>query len=90
VLTAASNNPELGPVVVVGGYGFSAYDCLKLCASYCGWKILLQSIEHLGRQRAYDLLQSSDFPDGDNAFHFFIPPLVLTLRKNSSNQECST
>jgi hypothetical protein len=47
-----SNNPELGPVVVVRDYAFFSSDCLELCASYCGWKILLQSIEHLGRQRA--------------------------------------
>ena len=47
-----SNSSKFGPVAVVGGFAFSASDCLELCASYCGWKILLQSIEHLGRQRA--------------------------------------
>ena len=48
----ASNNPELGPVVVVRSYAFSASDCLELCSPYCGWKILLQLIEHLGCQPA--------------------------------------
>src|SRR4029434_4807759 len=42
----ASNSPKFGPVLVVGSYAFSASDYLEPCAPYCGWNILLQSIEH--------------------------------------------